>query len=233
MDEIIIDPEFEKLIPPLKPEEIDRLHLSLEADGCLSPLIVWKGQNILLDGHNRYKYCIAHDIEFKVEKIYCSSRELAMDWMLVNQLGRRNLTDTQYKVILGDLYNSRKKRMGGDRGNQHTVKANTQCEDLADPQKTSEKIASETGVSRATVERAGAFVEALDTLGIKDQVASGEVNISQSEAIRQAEEKKSVNTDDQPPKKKRKKAEPWTLVFKSFKKLNQDQQDKFKSKLNE
>ena len=52
-DEIQIDPEFKSLIPPLSNDERSQLLANLLASGCRDPLVVWKGHNILLDGHNR------------------------------------------------------------------------------------------------------------------------------------------------------------------------------------
>ena len=60
--EIVIDPEFQKLIPALTPEERKDLEASLIADGCISPLVVWYKHDILLDGHNRHEFCLKHDI---------------------------------------------------------------------------------------------------------------------------------------------------------------------------
>ena len=62
------------------------------------------------------------------------------------------------------MYNIEKKRHGGERGNQHTKLANAQNEQLPSNEGTSDKIAKETGVSRATVVRAGQFASAVDAL---------------------------------------------------------------------
>jgi len=39
--DIIVDPEFERLIPPLSEQELRQLECSLLDDGALSPLVVW------------------------------------------------------------------------------------------------------------------------------------------------------------------------------------------------
>jgi len=52
-----IDAEFQKLIPPLSKEEQDQLEEDIVAHGCLDPLKVWAGQDIILDGHHRYAIC--------------------------------------------------------------------------------------------------------------------------------------------------------------------------------
>ena len=73
-------------------------------------------------------------------------------WIEDNQLGRRNLTPGQFKLLLGRKYNRAKKAHGGDRRSSH------QTDDL----KTSERIANEHGVSKATVERSGRAADAID-----------------------------------------------------------------------
>jgi len=39
---LIIDPEFQSLIPPLAPEELAQLEANILADGCRDPLVVWE-----------------------------------------------------------------------------------------------------------------------------------------------------------------------------------------------
>jgi len=101
--DIVIDPEFRALIPPLKDEERHDLEAGLKADGCLSPLIVWREQRILLDGHNRRALCLEHGIEFDVRTISLASREAAKAWVIRNQLGRRNLNESQRAMLAADL----------------------------------------------------------------------------------------------------------------------------------
>ena len=99
-----IDPEFQPLFPPLRPEEYAQLEESLVREGCRDPLVVWAGHNILLDGHNRYEICTRLGIPFGVLGIELPDREAALDWIDRNQLGRRNLTRDQYLLFLGRRY---------------------------------------------------------------------------------------------------------------------------------
>lgn len=63
--EIVIDPEFRDLIPTLSEEELNGLEKSIVENGFnpAFPLIIWKGHNILVEGHNRYAICRKHNIE--------------------------------------------------------------------------------------------------------------------------------------------------------------------------
>ena len=46
-----------------------------------------------MDGHNRYEICGKHSIPFKTIEMEFSSEGKALEWMLKNQQGRRNLSD--------------------------------------------------------------------------------------------------------------------------------------------
>ena len=62
--EFIIDAEFRDLIPPLTEEEYQGLEKNLLENGFnpAFPILVWKGQNIIVDGHNRYSICVKHNL---------------------------------------------------------------------------------------------------------------------------------------------------------------------------
>ncbi len=174
--DIIIDPEFESQIPPLTPEQFADLEELMLCDGCLTPLIVWSGCNILLDGHNRKAICDKYGIDYKVRELCFDSRESAADWIDAQQLGRRNLTPVQMSIIRGRRYNRQKGTWGGD----HRIeKASSQNEGL----RTAEKIARVYGVSRATVERDGRFVDAVKKLGIKKQAVRGDITAPRHKVI--------------------------------------------------
>ena len=91
--ELQIDPEFASIIPPLTPDEFSLLEQSIIDEGCRDAIVVWG--NIIIDGHNRYRICTAHNIPYRTKPIDFASRSDAMLWMFQNQLARRNLTDFQ------------------------------------------------------------------------------------------------------------------------------------------
>jgi hypothetical protein len=175
---IKIDPEFRDLIPPLSDEELDNLHTSISLDGCLAPLIVWKQEGILLDGHNRYAFCKKCDYDFQVTEIKLPHRESAKNWIILNQLGRRNVSPDVAARLRGMLYISRKKEHGV-RGAEKSGQSGHSFES-----KTRDEVANETGVSPRTIARDAAYAEACDTLGISTaSIASGEEKRSRSEII--------------------------------------------------
>lgn len=115
---ILIDDEFQGLIPPLS--EIERLQLeqNIEAEGCRDPLVVWmteSGDEILIDGHNRFEICERLGVQFRTVGLEFASRTEVLDWIYRNQLGRRNLSPADASELRGRMYNGRKKKHGGER----------------------------------------------------------------------------------------------------------------------
>lgn len=84
-----VDSEFKNLIPPLSSEERQGLESSLLKEGCRDALVLWG--EILVDGHNRYEICTQHDIPFKTVQREFKSRDEVIEWIILNQFGRRNL----------------------------------------------------------------------------------------------------------------------------------------------
>ena len=93
-----IDAEFESLIPSLTSEEYSGLEASIIAEGCRDALVCWN--DILIDGHNRYKICIKYNISFNVIQRDFVNRNEVLLWIMRNQLSRRNLTDFQRVEIV-------------------------------------------------------------------------------------------------------------------------------------
>jgi ParB-like chromosome segregation protein Spo0J len=97
--ELKIDPEFKALIPPLSAGEISALREDVSIYGCRDPLIDWKDQGIILDGHHRYEICKELGIRYKVVELEFPSRIEAKIWMIKNQRGRRNLNESQRAML--------------------------------------------------------------------------------------------------------------------------------------
>jgi len=92
MKQLSIDPEFYSLIVPLKIEEFQLLEQSILDEGLRVPLDIWKGKNVLIDGHHRYKICQKYKIEIRVNEIKFADRNEVKLWIIRNQMARRNLT---------------------------------------------------------------------------------------------------------------------------------------------
>lgn len=89
--DIRLDAEFEALLCPQVDIEQTAFEASILREGCRDALIVWCGPRILVDGYHRYKFCAAHDIPFAVTEMDFTHRGEAREWIILNQLARRNL----------------------------------------------------------------------------------------------------------------------------------------------
>lgn len=90
--DLIIDNEFRDFLPPLTDNEYKQLEENLLRDGILNPLVVWKGQNVLVDGHARYEIARKHNLPFETTELDFDDRDDVMLWMFQNQCARHNLT---------------------------------------------------------------------------------------------------------------------------------------------
>lgn len=183
MINIIIDPEFKALIPPLAPEELAQLEANIIKDGCRDPLVVWQG--VLIDGHNRYEICTRNSIEFNTVEMQFESKAHARIWMRENQRGRRNLSLAwRVELELGnkaDLLEIGKANMsagGGDKRSEAAKSGLSQNDkpDPLQPVNTRVEIARAAGVSTGQVGMAEQVKKKDPALW--EQAKSGEVSIS-------------------------------------------------------
>lgn len=166
--ELKVDPEFRDKIPPLRPEEFSGLREDILRDGYVrDPLVVWQEEDIILDGHHRWKI-IQENIEilqdkFSIDYKSFPDRWSAIEWICNNQLHKHNLTDEQRTVLIGKMYEARKQSKGGDRRSAEFSKDQNELL-KSEPNKTARKIADEIGVGVATVKRAEKFSKGIDAL---------------------------------------------------------------------
>ncbi len=148
---IVIDEQFQSLIPPLSAEEKSQLEENLKENGCRDPIVVWG--NILIDGHNRFELCQKNQLDFKVEFIECVERKTAHDWIIKNQLGRRNLSPDWMSNLRGQMYISTKSTRGGDRHNKKSKCKNYTLNEEVDSYDVQLRT-TETDLAKEEVERA-------------------------------------------------------------------------------
>ena len=156
--------DFKSLIPPLSKEEYNLLRKSILKDGCRDAIVVWtqtlstgeQGSTIILDGHNRYEICKKHNITkgsnlATVMDFVLKNEEEVKDWIICNQLARRNLP-THERVRLALLLKpaieekAKEKEIEGGKkkGLMNSSKA---------PVHTRKKVAKTAGVSEDTVRK--------------------------------------------------------------------------------
>ena len=203
IESIKIDPELRDLLCPLSEGEFKTLRGSLLADGCLQPLIIDEKTGVLIDGHNRFKICKEENIPFEVKTLIIGGRESIENWIIRNQVGRRNLTAERMEVYIARIYKHAKKPKGFQPGEQWEGNAGGKPvqgqNDLT--QKTSNKAAKDVGEkvgkSEATVRRIEKKIDAIDKAGKLAEYEQGK--------LPKAEVKKIV--EDSKPLRKQTKAE--------------------------
>lgn len=83
-------------------------------------------------------------------------KDHAMLWVLKNQLGRRNLNNYQFDLLVGQEYELEKRLEGRPRITEEK-ESNTKLAQsglvISEPKPTAEKIAEEHGISEKTVKR--------------------------------------------------------------------------------
>lgn len=218
--EIRIEPEFERIIPPLSDEEFRQLKANILSEGeVFTPIFTWNGA--IVDGHHRYRIICEHpEVRYRVLEREFSDKYSAVSWICNNQLGRRNLTPRDREYLIGKRYEAEKRAHGasdGFRGNQHShLVSGKICHLPDDAKKTRERIAEESGTSERYVSYAEQFAKGIDAAdeavpGIKHDILSGTIKPTKTDVIAigrvEPEQRKELaealrTTEEPAPKKK-------------------------------
>ena len=175
---IRIDKEFESLIPPLSDDEFRQLEENCVKEGIRDALVVWKvpnGDQILVDGHNRWKISAKHGgIPFQIKEMKFDLREDAIAWIIRNQFGRRNLSLYDRSVLVLRLKpilakEAKKNQRLGGKGSQKSVNHSVD---------TQKELAKSAGVSHDTIHKVET-IENSDRNDIKEACKSGDMSINQ------------------------------------------------------
>lgn len=161
---IKVNPELETYLPPMHEDSFMELESSILASKLVrDPLVLlWEeeGQKeyTLLEGHNRFRIVQKYPkITFKVSYVRLENGlNDAKAWMIKTQIGRRNLTDLEWKLFWGELYNDQKGGRGGARG-QDVPLVNV-----------AKELAKDANKSEKYVKRAGKFANAVGKIQQKE-----------------------------------------------------------------
>ncbi|MEZ4905308.1 MAG: hypothetical protein R2822_27895 [Spirosomataceae bacterium] len=191
---IIILEELRNFIPSPTAEELAQLEDNIIKNSCKDALLLWETTQqmidentpnpnapayVLVDGHNRFQICSKRKINFNVQLMSFASIKEVKDYMIDLQLGRRNLNPQQASYFRGLRYNNEKSDKGKYERNDHKSQNDTYEESEQKNHKsqndtygqsadnevsTSEKLANEYKVSRATIMRDAEFSKGLEQL---------------------------------------------------------------------
>ncbi|MBO5967455.1 MAG: hypothetical protein J6S14_03020 [Clostridia bacterium] len=208
MIEFKIDPEFREKIPAMPTEDFEGLRTDIIRDGYVrDPLVVWKEENILLDGHHRWRVIQENqDLlgnKFQVDYKSFPDRWAAIAWICANQLHKHNMNEMQRMKLMQEEYEARQ-HSEKFKGNQHTAKSggeeihHHQDENLIDGSaipfeyktgkepKTREILAKEHNVSPGIIQTAVEVGRGIDRAAevdpeFKREVLSGEIKAKKSD----------------------------------------------------
>lgn len=182
--DICIDKEFEELLPKLTVDEFENLEQSILKNGVLDPLKLWEepetGKLILIDGHNRYEIIKKNKLKFDIwngftiiHESKLPNRDSVKEWMLEQQLGRRNLSEAErYEIVqkFKDMFQKKAKEnqsLGG-KGLPNLVTVNVQ-----------EKMAKTVGVSKGTYSKLDKVMQS-DNEEVKQKLRKKKISVDKA-----------------------------------------------------
>jgi hypothetical protein len=178
-----VNPAFQSLIPTQSRGELLALEQSIQAEGCRDPLLVWKGHNVVLDGHTRRELGIKHKKQVKVREVELPDEKAAIEYILQIQRQRRNLTREAMSYFRGSEYNALKQQHGGSRRGRRPSGQSDH------PKKTGQLVAEKYGVSDKTVRRDAVFAKVIDKIveeygdqEVKRKLLGADVRLTQGTA---------------------------------------------------
>jgi 16S rRNA G966 N2-methylase RsmD len=187
-----IKKEFKDLIPPLTKEEFKQLENNCMSEGIREKILTWNG--FIIDGHNRYEIATRWDLDFETENKHFDNEEAVKEWMILNQFGRRNLSNYQRSVLaleLEDVFKGKAKDnlIKGGKVSQEGLQISAKA---IDTRKELSKVAS---VSHDTIAKVKKIQEKAPE-EVKAKLRTGEVSINAAYKEIKKEEKKAEKENE-------------------------------------
>lgn len=161
-DTIIEDPQFDAHLPA----QSDAIDKGLEEAICSSngprdPSILWKGHNIIVDGHRRFRVCKKHNLDYPVVEMEFADRVDVLEFMVTNQEIRRNMTPEQLMKARGVVLNhherlrteqQKERAAAKEKGKQYTIEPGKEAKGVR-------KLAEEMDVSKTSLQTARKYTK--------------------------------------------------------------------------
>lgn len=194
IDDLVVDKEFDELLPVLTPDELNQLEQSILTYGLMDPIKAWEepesGRYIIIDGHNRYRIMKKNNLPCEYWNIRVipesdlPTRDDVKRWMLNQQLGRRNLTDAErYEIVqkFRDVFKEKGKKNQsiGGKGLSNLSKVNTRKE-----------MAKAVGVSEGSYRKLDKVMQSTEE-DIKESLRKKEISVDAAYKELKRREKKS------------------------------------------
>jgi hypothetical protein len=157
MRQLIIDPELRDWlggVPKMTDEQLEQS--LLEFGRARDKIVVWKGKDVVVDGHRRYAVCQRLGLPYEIEEVEFADKEAVKAFMDRWQKARRNLSAHEDAQITARIF---------------------ERERVKEPVGAARRAAEEAGVSERQVYRAKEYIDLLEKLpdDIKAVIDSGEV----------------------------------------------------------
>jgi N6-adenosine-specific RNA methylase IME4 len=202
--ELKIKEEFKKLIPPLTAEEFKQLETNCIDEGIRDAIVTWQG--FIIDGHNRYNIATDWQLSFKTIEKGFESEEAVKEWMIINQFGRRNLSNydrAKLGLELEDIFSKKAKAnkvLAAEKMNTFCQKSDKTLylfEEQPIEKKpiiintidTKKEVAKIANVSHDTIAKVK-VIEQKAAPEVKEKLSTGEISINQAYQDIKKEEKK-------------------------------------------
>ena len=187
---IEIKQEFKDLIPPLTKEEFKQLENNCMSEGIREKILTWNG--FIIDGHNRYEIATRWDLDFETESKHFDNEEAVKEWMILNQFGRRNLSNYQRSVLALELEDVFSKKAKENQVRKPNSVPQISAKQNVDTRKELSKVAS---VSHDTIAKVKKIQEKAPE-EIKAKLRTGEVSINAAYKEIKKEEKKAEKENE-------------------------------------
>ena len=187
---IKIKEEFKNLIPALTKEEYKQLENNCIAEGIREKILIWNG--FIIDGHNRYEISLKWDLEIQTETKHFQDEEAVKEWMILNQFGRRNLSNYQRSVLalqLEEVFSKKAKERKAKKV-AHFRNTGEVMATLPQP-KTRQELSKVAQVGERTLDKVKK-IQAQASEEVKAKLSTGEVSINSAYQEIKKEEKKEA-----------------------------------------
>ena len=178
---IKINEDFKRLIPALTQEEYKQLEDNILKEGIREKIITWNGY--IIDGHNRYEISQKWDLDFETESKHFEDENAVREWMILNQFGRRNLSNYQRSVLALEL-----EEVFSKKAQERMLSGNPVLK--SEQGRTIEKIGKVASVGKDTIAKVKKIQEKAPE-EIKAKLSTGEVSINAAYKEIKKEEKKA------------------------------------------
>ena len=179
---IKIKEEFKNLIPALTKEEYKQLENNCIAEGIREKILIWNG--FIIDGHNRYEISLKWDLEIQTETKHFKDEEAVKEWMILNQFGRRNLSNYQRSVLALQL-----EEVFSKKAKERILSGNPVLK--SEQGRTIKKIGKVANVGHDTIAKVKK-IQAQASEEVKAKLSTGEVSINSAYQEIKKEEKKEA-----------------------------------------